>query len=571
MPEARMAKTRMAQTRPIVAASALAFSTALALAAETVAIDNVVLNIGPTVWRMPHVEIAGSTLPQAELAQLFTGDAAAIDARLAKFSASRAFIPSMSTETHNGGETERTNATGTTLENIVAGRVGLWRATNGESVVTAADGSTNRFAWDVVASKGLDLRQMLRMSLTTRGADEKLKPLLDEETVDKARMEDTAQGLVVTTGKLTLAGAKGRPFAFPWRNFSERLAKLDPEKDDPTILRDVIDVLTSVDVGKIEARDIAATGKGEPLDRPYSIKIGRIGAERVAGGAIGDASLENFSLAASDGGVMTIGRVNLRDAALMPALKEEGWPRLAHIETKHVSGDLPDPKTSEKSRVKFGVDNVEADFMNYVENLPSKFSARIDHALIDLAARGETETTAQFLALGYRTLDLSAQAAGEWREPTKEATIGPILIDGREMGAAHLTLGLGNVTSAVFSSMPIVSKAAMLAVSINTLDLTIEGGELVDRLLALEAKERGVAPEKARADYAKTAGEAVTELAGGGEKAKRIGAAVSAYIMKPGKLHVKLTAPRGASVLEMSTKKPGEIVESAEIEAVAER
>jgi hypothetical protein len=117
----------------------------------------------------------------------------------------------------------------------------------------------------------------------------------------------------------------------------------------------------------------------------------------------------------------------------------------------------------------------------------------------------------------------------------------------------------------------VVSKAASLAISLKSVDVTLEGGELIGRMLAAEAKDRKITIDKARADYAKTAGEGFTALAGGGEKAKKIGAAVSAYIMKPGRLRIHITAPRGVNALDALAKQPGEIIEAAEVEAVVER
>jgi hypothetical protein len=236
-----------------------------------------------------------------------------------------------------------------------------------------------------------------------------------------------------------------------------------------------------------------------------------------------------------------------------------------------VAADLPDPKTGETSRIKFSVENASASFENFLEATPTKFSGRIDNFSIDLAARGETQTTAHFLALGYRELALSALAAGEWREKASEAALGPVAIDAKDMGAARLSAHFGNVSSAAFSSSPIVSRAATLAASIRSVDLSLEGDGLVDRMLALEAKERKTSLEQARADYAKAAAAAIATLGGNGANAIRIAEAVAAYIEKPKRLHLRFLAEKGVNALDVLTRKPGEILESLDVEASADR
>ena len=173
----------MLKTR-LIAASALTLSASLALAAQTVSLDNLVIAIGPTTWRMPHVDVEGSSLPQAELARLFSGDAATIDSRLQKLSASRALVPSMASETRAGTEVERANFRNSTLENIVAGRVGVWRSAGGETLVEPASGAVSRYVWGPMVSKGFDLRQAARIALAPRVAEEPLQPLIEEDIVE---------------------------------------------------------------------------------------------------------------------------------------------------------------------------------------------------------------------------------------------------------------------------------------------------------------------------------------------------------------------------------------------------
>ncbi|PPD44647.1 MAG: hypothetical protein CTY15_06810 [Methylocystis sp.] len=538
-----------------------------------VSADNLVLTMGETTYRIPHIELKGATLSAAELASLFSGDEQAIDARLARLSAKSLLIPSMTTESRTGGGITRSAYQSVTAEGLVAGRIATARTAASEETVEKADGASERYHWGASVSKGIDLRQLVHLALAARADPaEALKPVIDEESVESLTLEDKREKLTVTTGPIKITGVRGRAFASAPGKLIERLDRYDPEKPDadPALFRDLIDALASLDVATIEFRDVAVAGKDEPADKPYSIKIGRISAGKIANATVGDFAIENFSLSSSDGGTASLKRFAIRDARIASFL-ENAYPQIGRIEAKGFAADLPDEHLNESARMKFSLDGVEANFPDFREVAPTKFTARIDRFVIDLAARGEAPSTAQFLALGYRDLDLSAAVGGEWSEKSQEATFAPIRFEGKDMGVATVNVTFGNVSSAIFSSMPLVSKAAALAASVKGVDATVEGGGLIDRLLAHEAKEQKTSIEKARAEYAKSASRIVAELAGGGEKAKKIAEAVAAYIMKPKRLHVRLSSPKGIGALDALAKRPAQLLESVDVEATAER
>jgi hypothetical protein len=255
-------------------------------------------------------------------------------------------------------------------------------------------------------------------------------------------------------------------------------------------MRDVLDALQSFEAAVIEVGDVVAAGK-EPAGQPFTAKIARAGLRKVAGAGAGEMFFDDSRSPRPDGGHLSVKRFALNELQLAPVLEGAPIPGSRAIEARGVAADIPDPRTSEtSSRMKFSVENASATFANFLATTPTKFSGRVDNFVVDLSARGETQTTSHFLALGYRELALSGVAAGEWREKTSEAALEPVAIDAKNMGVAHLSALFGNVSSAAFSSSPLISRAATLATSIKSIDLTLEGDGLVDRVLALEAKER---------------------------------------------------------------------------------
>lgn len=541
---------------------------------KPLALDNVVFTLGATTYRIPHIEIEGANLPWAELATLLLSGDTNVAARLARISAKRIAVPAMSSESRNDSRVERAAYRKLLFENVVSGRAATVRADGGEETIESAKGGVQRISWSASEAKGVDLVELARIALSTGSeADAPLKPLVEEEVVESARLEDASANFIVTTGRLKIVGVRGRALQAPVGKLIERFGKLVPAKpgDNAALMHDLLAALQSFEAASIDVDDVVETGKGEPAGKPFTSKIARFGMRKVAGAGAGEMFFDNFSLAASDGGNLSVKRFALNELQLSPVLQEGAYPKFARVDINGVLADLPDPKTSETSRIKFSVENASASFGNFLKTTPTKFSGRVDDFIIDLAARGETQTTAHFLALGYRELALSGVVAGEWREKASEAALEPIAIDAKNMGAARLSALFGNVSSAAFSPSPVISRAATLTTSVKSVDLTLEGNDLVDRVLALEAKEQKTSVEKARADYAKAAATAITTLGGNGANARRVADAVSAYIEKPKRLHLRFVAPKGVNALDALTRKPSEILESLEVEASADK
>lgn len=539
---------------------------------QPLTLDNIVVTLGATTYRIPHMEIEGASLPFAELAMLFSGGDANVAARLARVSARRIVVPAMSSESRDDSRAERAAYRKLVFEDVVSGRAATVRADGGEETIESAKG-VQRVEWSVSEAKGVDLAGIARLGATRSEADAPLKPLVDEEIVDSTRLENAGADVVVTTGRVRIAGVRGRAPQTPAGRLAERLEKLNAAKpeDDPALMGDLLDALQSFEAASIDVENIVASGRGEPAAKPFTSKIARFGMRKAAGAGAGEIFAEDFTLAASDGGNLSVKRFALNELQLAPLLQGGAYPKLARVDMRGLAADLPDPKTGDASRIKFSVENASVSFENFLETTPTKFSGGIDNFSIDLTARGETQTTARFLALGYRELALSALAAGEWREKASEAALGPVAIDAKNMGAARLSALFGDVSRAAFSSSPIVSRTAMLATSIKSVDVTLEGAGLVDRMLALEAKERKTPVEQARAEYAKAASTAIATLGGAGANARRIAEAVAAYIDKPKRLHLRFVAQKGVNALDVLTRKPSEILESLDVEASADR
>lgn len=247
-------------------------------------LDNIVVTLGATTYRIPHMEIEGASLPLAELAALFLSGDANVAARLARISARRIAVPEMFSESRNESRVERSTYRKLMFENVVSGRAASARADGGEATIESAKGAIQRIAWGVSAAKGVDLARIARLGATRSEADAPLTPLVDEEIVDSTRLENAGGDVVVTTGRVKIAGVRGRAPQTPAEKLVERLEKLDAAKpeDDPALLGDLLDALQSFEAASIDVDDLVATGKGHPAAKPFASKIARVGMRKVA-------------------------------------------------------------------------------------------------------------------------------------------------------------------------------------------------------------------------------------------------------------------------------------------------
>ena len=430
--------------------------------------------------------------------------------------------------------------------------------------------------------KGADLRQIVHVVADARADDkEPAKPIEDEASVESAVFVAPEAKLEIRLGRLTASNVKARAFLDPLPRLFERLpaagAASSPEEAAGVALA-VVDALGAVEIGALEVRDVALAGVAMPIDKPYAVKFGRASLTKFAGSVAGDGAIDDFSITAADGGVLKARRFAVRGFDPRPMIQnaERPIPRFDRVELIDFEGDLPDAKTSDSSRVKFKAARASADCADYREGLPAKISARLDHLAVDLAARGETPVTAQFLALGYRDLDLSLALDAEWREKEQELVLTTLRLESKDMGALSLAATLGGVSGAVFSTNAVVSKAGALAASVKRVEASVEGGGLIARLLAAQAKAEGATIDKLRADYARDLEAAVSALLGDGEKGRLIGAALARHVLdgnvadanvrgaKP--LRIALTAPGGVNALDLLAKKPAEILEGMQID-----
>jgi hypothetical protein len=563
---------KFTSSRFILAALA-AFVAALAARAQTAPSEGLVVEIGAMVYRVPRLSIEGGTLTLADLAKLADpGDKTPLDARLARVSAKRIVVPEIRGESKAGARETRLLYRDVVLEDVANGRVGALRAASLEqSVKPTGDkgaGGAVEARYVNLSAKGVDARQLAHVLSAARENDkEEARTIEEEATIESVFFTFPDAGVEIHAGPVAALGLRARALAEPplAAPSSNTPAAATPEQGAVLALA----ALGAMELGAFGARDVVVSGRGEPGEKPYGVKFGRLTLDKIAGARAREASIEDFALDSADGGHVALRRLILRGLdfnALLATGEGQSW-RFDRIEAAGVAADLPD--SGAEGRAKFEIGALKADLANYRDGVPTKFTVSLDRLKADLAARGDSPAARFFTSLGYRDLELSGDIAGAWREEARAFEIERARLDAKDMGAVTLQATFGNVGAAVFSPSPIVARAAMLTATIMRLETTVEGGGLIERMLAEEAKSTGGDIAKVRAEYARDARDAIAASLEGGEKATRIGDAVAKFINKPTRLRIKLSSPKGVGALELGLKKPGEILNELEVEAEA--
>ncbi len=529
--------------------------------------DDLSFALGATAYRIPHLEIEGAALSAADLARFFAQGPEG----LAHVSAARIIIPELFGETTLGAAKQHIIYKDVTLENVAGGRIGALRAASMEQAADRPGAGRMAARYQGLALAGLDLKQLAHVAGAARAAQEAPGLVGESGTVESATFSYPDAKFAVSLGRASVSGLKARALAEPWPRLLERLAQAAPSggpegaAQGAALLAGLADALAAVEIGNVEIADLSARGL-DPA-KPYAIGCERLAVTKLAGAVADEAVAENIALASADGGVLALRRLALSGFDMQPLFGAR-WPRIKRLAAQGLSADLPDANAA--GRVKFGLAAATADFSDYVDGLPSKATAQVEHFGVALAERGETPATALFLALGYRDLDLSAGFDGAWREPERRASIERLSFYAQDMGAVTLSATVEGVSPGLFSADPAISKAAAAGAAVTRLRLTLEGGALIERVLKQEAESRGESLERIRADYARDGGRVVAALLGDGEKAKRVGAALSAFLQRPGRLTLRVASQKGVGLQDATLRKPGEILEEAEVEAVAE-
>ena len=199
---------------------------------------------------------------------------------------------------------------------------------------------------------------------------------------------------------------------------------------------------------------------------------------------------------------------------------------------------------------------------------PTKSTTAIRNLVVELPKASETGKT--LAEAGYERVDVSMTTGIAFNPAKKSLMIDDFTISGVGMGSVGLRAEFANIDPAMLNGDPMAALAALMTVEFASTELTVVNDGLIDKALAVAAKEQGKKPDQLK----KEAGAMVTQFApmmlGGDPSSLQVAAALGAFIRDPKSLSVKVTGKDGPlKFTDLDFDQPMSILQDLEISAAA--
>jgi hypothetical protein len=578
-------------------------------------LDNVKIDLGKLVINAPKISIKGSTLEKDAFLALFTGAAAgeSASARAARLNATEISAPELSLVQTVGDQKQTTTYRDIRLTDIREGKIGHGESASASVIADGAatgpmKGELKRTAFDA-----LDLRQITRV-LTEKaaaGANEAMLPVIGSFEQDGYSL-DMGKAGKMSLGRSTARGFAAKVGPEPLLDVVSRLAKASEEVERKQDNKKTADA--DKPAGKSEAErqlglsmlalfDMFEYGSGEARDLVMNVSPPpKAGAKadavdmRVARMAFGENTpaksgfaMEGFQFRSGDakGGIDSIAYSGFKFGSVISELRaalnepdkpideidfRRFIPTIGTVRLAGISIDAPAIITG-KEPIKISLGTFEIKAGEQLNGIPTSLALTIDKLVTPVSEATGNPAAKDMIAMGIRSLDLSAKLDLAWEAAKNEIAIRTLSFG--SAGLAHIEASgtLGNVTKDLFASDLALAQVAALGATARNLQVKLQNFGLVEKLIENEARKSKRKVEDVRQQFTMVASLGLAAILGPSDGAKAVAAAASRFVAKPGTLTVQASARSAtglglADVITMT--EPTEIFEKIDLKADAQ-
>ncbi|KUL94822.1 hypothetical protein DK26_18355 [Bosea sp. WAO] len=609
---------RLRRARPLPAAGLLLLLLAGTASAEDFQLDNVRLDLGQFVLTIPKLDVKGTSLDRAAFQAIFQaapGSNESPVARMSRLTATEISAPSLVMEQNFGPQKQITTYRDIRFSEIREGKIARGEAKAGTIKVEGS--TTGQMNGEILRTsfEGLDLTQIARVfaEKAAPGTEPAMQTVIGRIEQDGYTLDLGELGKV-SGGKAAMRNFKARVGAEPMGELMTRIVTLGEEsekaakdlnsKEEPAVteardrqmLLATLALFDSIDYGSGEIRDLVMAIKTPPKPgaKPEAVdlRISRIAfgedAPEKSGlvmeglkfeggggkGAIASAGYFGFSLE------NTI--KELRKALAEPDFDPSAddlrrfIPKLGTIRLSGIQ--ITAPQEGKRGAaplppIEVGLGTFELRHGEQVNGIPTNMALTLDKLTIPVVESASNPSAKDLLAMGYRTLDLSAKLDLAWQEASKEFAIRALSLGGAGMAKLEATGTLGNVGKEVFSADLALAQVALLGATAKNLDIKLQNLGLAEKLIENEARKSKRKVEDVRREYGTIASLGLAAILGPSDGAKALASAIARFVAKPGLLSVSATAkaPNGLGLADVITlADPTEIFEKIDVKANAE-
>jgi hypothetical protein len=575
-------------------------------------LDNVRIDLGKLVINAPKIAVKGSTLEKDAFMALFSGSGESAAGRASKLNAAEISAPELSLVQTVGDQKQTTIYRDIRLTDIREGRVG-----HGESAsagITVDGGATGPMKGDLkrTAFDALDLRQITRV-LTEKaapGTAEPMVPIIGNFEQDGYSL-DMGKAGKMSLGRTTARGFAAKVGPEPLLDVFSRLAvaseeverkqgdkKADADKSpakseaERQLGLSMLALFDMFEYGSGEARDlvmnVSPPPKAESKAEAVDMRIARMafGEDTPAKSGFAMEGLQfrsgevksNIDLIAYSG--FKFGSVvsELRAALSEPdkPLEELDFrrfiPTIGTIRLAGISIDAP-AIVGGKEPIKISLGTFEIKAGEQLNGIPTSLGVTIDKLVTPVSEATGNPAAKDMIAMGIRSLDLSAKLDLAWEAAKNEIAIRTLSFGSAGLAQIEATGTLGNVTKDLFSSDLALAQVAALGATARNLQVKVQNFGLVEKLIENEARKSKRKVEEVRQQFTMVASLGLAAILGPSDGAKSVAAAASRFVAKPGTLTVQASAKSAAGlgladVITMT--EPTEIFDKIDLKADAQ-
>ncbi len=502
--------------------------------------ENVVITYEGVTYTIPKIEIAGTTLSDADVAALLdVNSSETIEARLRRLNAASIAMPEIKADTVQGDFEQHWDQQQVLFASIAGGTAAVGSAGPGILKTKSAKG-TSIAETGGLQMTGVDMGQIVHVATVTRTDDREAQQILAQSLVVSAiRLHDGDQGPSVTLASLKEAGLKARPLGLSSQARSMLLATGKP--GDPAVDAFVGDIAASVSVDLLQADDLVVTPAQAAKDGP--VRVARLTVTDVHDRQIGDATLQVLHYD-QDANHVSLPSAELKDLRLPPTLDGKTAPAIGSLDLSGMSFDVDtaeDGQPAKRLTFEFNHAGLSVEGSK-IDGLPPRSTMQVD----DLQVTIRPDMSPMLIALGYPKLDVSSHVTTSYDAAAQALAIDDWTVNGVGMGKATVKLQLGKVTDAIISRDVDTQKAAVAAMTFKGIDLAVVDVGLVDRLLAYRATQDGIGVAQERENAIDLVRNKLPVLAGDPAKLKPVEDAIARFIADPKQpLHIGVTSADG--------------------------
>jgi hypothetical protein len=573
-------------------------------------LDNVKIDLGKMVISAPKIAIKGSTLEKDAFLALFTGTGDSASARAARLTASEISAPELSLVQTIGDQKQTTTYRDIRLTDIREGKVGHGESASASVVADGAatgpmKGDLKRTAFDA-----LDLRQITRV-LTEKaaaGANEAMLPVIGNFEQDGYSL-DMGKAGKMSLGRTTMRGFAAKVGPEPLLDVASRLAKAseEVEKGDKKADADKSPAKTEAErqlgLSVLALFDMFEYGSGEARDLVMNVspppKAG-VKAEavdmRIARMAFGENTpaksgfaMEGFQFRSGEakGGIDSIAYSGFKIGSVISELRaalaepdkpidefdfRRFIPTIGTVRLAGISIDAPAIITG-KEPVKISLGTFEIKAGEQLNGIPTSLALTISNLVTPVSEATGNPAAKDMIAMGIRSLDLSAKLDLAWEAAKNEIAIRTLSFSSAGLAQIEASGTLGNVTKDLFASDLALAQVAALGATARNLQVKLQNFGLVEKLIENEARKSKRKVEDVRQQFTMVASLGLAAILGPSDGAKSVAAAAARFVAKPGTLTVSASARSAtglglADVITMT--EPTEIFEKIDLKAEAQ-